>query len=72
MLRLADIFENFRVTCQNNYKLDTLNYITSASLAWDAMLLKTNVELDLISHIKIMDIMERGKRGSFTLVGSKI
>ncbi len=71
VLLLADIFENFRVTCQNTYKLDPLNYITSASLAWDAMLLKTNVEIGLISDIKLMDTMERGKRGGFTFVGTK-
>ncbi len=69
---LADVFENFRITCQATYKLDPLNYITAASLSFDASLLKNDVEIGLISDIKIMDIMERGKRGGWTFVGSKI
>jgi hypothetical protein len=32
---------------------------------------KTDIEIGLISDIKIMDIMERGKRGGLTFVGSK-
>ena len=68
---MADVFENFRVTCQATYKLDPLNYITAASLSWDAMMLKTNIEIGLISDIKIMDMMERGKRGGLTFVGSQ-
>jgi hypothetical protein len=68
------VFENFgeKKACQATYKLDPLNYITAASLAWDAMMLKTNIELGLISDIKIMDIMERGTRGGLTFVGSQI
>ncbi len=71
VLLLADIFENFRKTCKNYYDLDPANYITAASLAWDAMLLKTNVELDLISDQSIYDIIERQKRGGLCFVGSK-
>ncbi len=71
VLLLADVFENFRTTCQLTYKLDPLNYISAASLSWDAMMLKTSIEIGLISDIKIMDIMERGKRGGLTFVGSQ-
>ena len=45
VLLLADIFENFRKMCLEHYRLDPANYLTAASLAWDAMLLKTRVEL---------------------------
>ncbi len=68
---LADTFENFRVTCQTTYKLDPLNDITSAIIAWCAFMLNTNVKIGLISDIKLMDTMERAKRGGHTFVGSK-
>jgi hypothetical protein len=68
---LSDVFENFRATCIQNYELDPANYISAASLAWDAMLLKTKVELELIHDIHILDIIERQKRGGLCFVGSK-
>jgi hypothetical protein len=71
VLLLADVFENFRKTCFEYYGLDPANYISSPGLAWDAMLLKTNVNLELISDLKVLDIMERCKRGGLTFVGSK-
>ncbi len=40
VLLLADIFQNFRKTCLEYYKLDPANYISAPSLSWDAMLLK--------------------------------
>ena len=49
VLLLADVFENFRKVCINYYKLDPANYLSAPSLAWDAMLLLTNIELELIS-----------------------
>ena len=38
VLLLADVFENFRDVCMNNYKLDPAWYYTSPGLAWDAVL----------------------------------
>ena len=43
---LADVFENFRNICLNNYDLDPAWYYTSPGLAWDACLKKTGVELE--------------------------
>lgn len=68
---LADVFENFRKTCINYYDLDPANYISAPSLAWDAMLLKTGISLEQISDMKILDIVERQKRGGLCFVGSK-
>ncbi|CAB4030512.1 Gastrula zinc finger [Paramuricea clavata] len=36
VLLLADVFENFRKTCLENYKLDPAHYISAPSLSWDA------------------------------------
>jgi hypothetical protein len=59
VLLLADVFENFRITCMEYYKLDPANYISCRSLAWDAMLKMTGIQLEQISDVKILDIFER-------------
>ena len=71
VLLLADIFENFRETCHNNYGLDPANYVSALGLAWDAMLLNTKVDLDLITDLETMDMIERQTRGGLCFVGSK-
>jgi hypothetical protein len=71
VLLLADVFENFRRTCIHHYKLDPANYISAPSLAWDAMLYKTGVKLDLVSDHRIMTMIEEQKRGGLCFVGSK-
>ena len=43
VLLLADVFESFRKTCLQYYKLDPCNYFTSPRLSWDAMLKMTNI-----------------------------
>ena len=70
VLLLADVFENFRKTCMSYYKLDPANYLTAASLAWDAMLLKTGVELELITDLDTLNMIEKSKRGGLCFVGS--
>ena len=71
VLLLADVFENFRKTCHDYYELDPSNYISSPSLAWDAMLLNTKIELGHISDYGVMSIIDRQKRGGLCFVGSK-
>ena len=45
VLLLTDVFENFRKTCLQYYKLDPCNYITSPGLSWDAMLKMTDIDM---------------------------
>ena len=71
VLLLADIFEKFRTTCMKHYSLDPANYISAPGLAWDAMLLKTGIELDLITDLEMLKMVERAKRGGLCFVGSK-
>lgn len=46
ILLLTDVFENFRKTCLQYYKLDPCHYFTSLGLSWDAMLKMTNIQLE--------------------------
>ena len=46
---LTDVFENFRKTCMQYYKLDPCHYFTSPGLSWDAMLKMTNIKLELMT-----------------------
>ena len=46
VLLLADVFENFRNVCVENYKLDPAWYNIAPGLAWDACLKKTEVNLE--------------------------
>nr|XP_049699656.1 uncharacterized protein LOC126055254 [Helicoverpa armigera] len=63
VLLLCDIFENFRNISLKYYKLDPAYYVTAPSLSWDAMLLYTQVELDLIDDLEMYQMLEKGIRG---------
>ena len=52
---LADVFENFRKLCLEQYRLD----FTSPGLSWDALLKKTGVELELFTDLEMHLFAER-------------
>ena len=62
-LLLADIFENFRHVCLNNYELDPAHFVSLPGLAWQACLKKTNAELELITNYDMLLMIENGIRG---------
>ena len=62
-LLLADVFENFRNTCLNNYELDPAHFVSLPGVAWQACLKKTNVELELITDYDMLLMIEDGIRG---------
>ena len=68
---LADVFENFRNLCQEQYGLDPTHYYTSPGLSWDALLKKTGVELELFTDIDMYLFMERGMRGGISMVSKR-
>ena len=45
-----------------HYKLDPASDLTSPGLAWDAMLLQTKVELELINDVDMLSIMGKQKK----------
>lgn len=63
VLLLSDIFENFRKTCKTHYYLDPAFYLTAPGLSFDAMLLKTGVQLELIDNLEILRMIQKGIRG---------
>ena len=71
MLLLADVFDNFRKMCVNYYNLDPTNYTPAPNVAFEAMLYKTGAELELITDINILTMINDMKRGGFCFVGSK-
>ena len=62
VLLLADVYENFRNICIKNYNLDPAHYYTAPGLAWDAALKITKVELELLSDIDMLLMVEKGIR----------
>ena len=62
-LLLADVFENFRQSCLENYELDPAHFVSLPGLAWQACLKKTNVELELLTDCDMLLMVEEGIRG---------
>ena len=62
-LLLADVFENFRNKCIEIYELDPVHFLSAPGLAWQACLKKTKVELELLTDIDMLLMVEKGTRG---------
>ena len=62
-LLLADVFENFRNKCIKIYELDPAHFLSAPGLAWQACSKKTKVELELLTNIDMLLMVEKGIRG---------
>ena len=71
VLLLADVFENFRKTCLQYYKLDPCHYFTSPGLSWDAMLKMTNIKLELMTDIDMFQFVEKAMRGGVSYIANR-
>ena len=68
VLLLADVFENFIDVSLKKYGFDPSHYITSPSLAFDAMLKMTKVKLELLTDPDMYLFFERGVRGGVSMI----
>ena len=62
-LLLADVFENFRNTCIEEYELDPAHFLSLPGLAWQACLKKTNIKLKSLTDYAMLLMAEEGIRG---------
>ena len=59
-LLLADVFENFQNMLLELYELDPARFLTSSGSAWQAILKKTKVKLDLLTDFDMLLMIEKG------------
>ena len=71
VLLLADVFESFRKTCLQYYKLDPCHYFTSPDLSWYAMLKMTNIKLELITNVDMFQFIEKGMHGGVSYIANR-
>ena len=71
VLLLDDVFESFRKTCLQYYKLDPCHYFTSLGLSWDAVLKMTNIKLELMTDIDMFQFIEKGMRGGVSYIAHR-
>ena len=68
---LANVYEAFRETCLEHYKLDPVHFYTSPGLAWKACLKHTGIRLKLLIDPDMLLMFELGIRGGITQVVRK-
>ena len=62
-LLLTDVFENVRDKCIEIYELDPVHFLSAQGLAWQACFKKAKVELELLTDIDMLFMIEKGIRG---------
>ena len=67
---LACVFEKFRDVCLEVYRLDPACFYSAPNLSWDAMLITTGVELELLQEYDMLLFCEKAIRGGLNGVGS--
>ena len=64
--QLSDVFENFRYLCLKDYDLDPTYFVSTPSLAFEAMLKMTKVKIELLTDIDMVLMTEKAIRGGLT------
>ena len=59
---MADVYEKFRQMCVEIYQPVPAKFLSAPGLAWQAALKKTNVELELLTDIDMLLMVEKGIR----------
>ena len=65
-LLLAEVFEKFRDKCIKIYQLDSAYFLSAPGLAWQACLKKTNIQLELLTDINMLLMIEKEIRGGIS------
>ena len=60
---LADVFEKFRDTCIEIYGYDPSDYLSPPGLAWQTCLKKENVNVELLTDVDMLLMIEAEIRG---------
>ena len=71
VLLLADVFEEFRNICMENYSLDPAWYYSSPGLSWDALLKHSKVKLELLTDPDMLLMFEKGIRGGISMISNR-
>ena len=66
VILLSNVFEAFRDTCLEHYKLNPAHFYTSPGLAWKTCLKKTRIKLELLTNPDMLLMFELGIRGGIT------
>ena len=53
------------------YKLDPCHYFTSPGLSWDAMLKMTNIKLELMTDIDMLQFIKKGMHGGVSYITNR-
>ena len=61
--QLADMFQNFRSICHQNYQLDPAYFVSAPQLAWNSMLKMQDLKLELISDPEMYRMIQFNIRG---------
>ena len=63
---MSDVLENFRTLCLKQYQLDPAYFISTPSLALEAMLKITKAKIELFTDIDMVLMTEKGIGGGLT------
>ena len=70
---LTDVFETFRAVSldKERFAIDPIHYVSAPQMAWDAMLKKTEVKLDLLTDPAMYLMIESGMRGGVCMISKR-
>ena len=69
--QLSDIFKNFRSLCLEEYQLDPAYFVSTPSLAFEAMLKITKAKIGLFADVSMVLMTEKWIHGGLTQVVKK-
>ena len=71
VLLLSDVFESFRKVCLTQYELDPCHFYTSPGLSWSSLLKMRGIELELLTSIEHLLMIEAGTRGGLSQISNR-